>query len=56
MEGREDVLAEGWWYYNAVFVKYYSIHSRQVVPELMVFLKRLREFMTKFWEPVFDYG
>ena len=47
MKDREDVLAEGWRYYNAVFVKYYAIHSGQVVPELMVFLKGLWEFVCR---------
>jgi hypothetical protein len=56
MEDHQDMLTEGWWYYNAVLVEYNAIDSIEVISKLMVLLKREWEFMAEFWESVFNCG
>ncbi len=53
MEDHQDMLTEGWWYYNAVLVDHNAIDSIEVISKLMVLLKREWEFMAEFWESVF---
>ena len=47
VEDCEDMLAEGWWFYNAVLIKYDAVNGVETVPQFMVFLKGLWEFVTK---------